>query len=673
MPWKRGWKEIVASSRDIIFTFQTSQYLIMLRVGSGRTGAESRSYMRIIIIYEVELHPEVERLQTKIAKLVQNESLKPLHIVVEDKFISLLRSCRTCTRLHQIQAQIVTHGLEHNDYVTPSFITACARLSRMGQARRLFNKTAEPNSATWNAMFRGYSQAECYYDVVVLFTQMHRTGASLNCFTFPMVVKSCAQANAVKEGEQVHCLVAKLGFKSNPFVGTALIHMYSTRGSMSIGDSYKVFAEMREKNVFAWTAIIAAHASCRDMVSARRLFDLAPQRDVVLWNTVVSGYIELGDMVAARALFDKMPNRDVMSWNTMLNGYASNGDVESLEKLFEEMLVRNVYSWNGLIGGYVRNGLFKDALESFKRLLMLVEGDVVVPNDFTIVAVLSACSRLGDLDMGKWVHVYAESIGYKGNLFVGNALIDMYAKCGVIKNAVDVFNCLDVKDIITWNTIINGLAMHGHAADALRLFEQMKSAGERPDRVTFVGILSACTHMGLVRDGFLHFQSMVDDYSIVPWIEHYGCMVDLLGRAGLIDQAVDFVRKMPMKPDAVIWTQLLGACRIYKNVEIAELALRQLIELEPKNPANFVMLSNIYKDLGRWQDVARLKIAMRDTGFKKLPGCSVIGCNNSVVEFYSLDERHPETESIYRALEGLTILLRSHGYVPNLVDVAQGN
>ncbi|KAK7300063.1 hypothetical protein RJT34_10895 [Clitoria ternatea] len=602
-------------------------------------------------------------------ELVLNQAPKPLHRVVEDKFISLLRSCRTFKLLRQIQAQIVTHGLHHNDYVTPSFITACAHLTKMCHARKLFDKTPHPNTATWNAMLRGYSQAESHRDVIVLFRQMHhRAAASPNRFTFALLVKSCAKTNAITEGEQVHCVVAKHGFKSNTFVGTALIDMYSTRGSGSIADAYKVFGDMREKNVFAWTAIIAAYVSCRDMVSARNLFDLAPQRDVVLWNTVVSGYIELGDMVAARELFNKMPNRDVMSWNTMLNGYASNGDVESFEKLFEEMPVRNVYSWNGLIGGYVRNELFKNALDSFKR--MLIEGGDVVPNDFTLVAVVSACSRLGDLDMGKWVHVYAESVGYKGNLFVGNALIDMYAKCGVIESALDVFNYMDVKDTITWNTIINGLAMHGHAFDALSLFEEMKSAAEKPDGVTFVGILSACTHMGLVKDGLLYFQTMVDDYSIVPQIEHYGCVVDLLGRAGLLHQAVDFVRKMPGKPDAVIWAALLGACRIYKNVEIAELALQHLIELEPNNPVNFVMLSNIYKDLGRWQDVARLKIAMRDTGFKKLPGCSAIGCNDNVVEFYSLDERHPETESIYKALHGLTILLRSHGYVPNLDDVS---
>jgi pentatricopeptide repeat protein len=302
---------------------------------------------------------------------------------------------------------------------------------------------------------------------------------------------------------------------------------------------------------------------------------------------------------------------------------------------------------------------------------MLIEGNVR-PSDATLVTVLSACARLGAIDLGKWVHLYAESNGYKGNLYVGNALIDMYAKCGTVENAVDVFKSMGTKDLITWNTIINGLAIHGRGSDALTLFCQMKNAGEIPDGITFIGILCACTHMGLVEDGFSYFQSMVDDYSIVPQIEHYGCMVDLLARAGLLDQAVEFVRKMPMEADAIIWAALLGACRIYKNIELAELALERLIELEPKNPANFVMLSNIYGDLGRWKDVARLKVSMRDTGFRKLPGCSLIEVNDSVVEFYSLDERHPEREEIYGALRGLTKLLRSSGYVSDLFELGQG-
>ncbi|WRX28052.1 Pentatricopeptide repeat - like 10 [Theobroma cacao] len=302
---------------------------------------------------------------------------------------------------------------------------------------------------------------------------------------------------------------------------------------------------------------------------------------------------------------------------------------------------------------------------------MLIDGNVL-PNDATLVTVLSACAKLGALDLGKWVHVYAENNGYKGNVYVGNALIDLYAKCGMIKNAVDMFKSMDKKDLISWNTIIGGLAMHGHGADALDLFYQMKNGGMNPDGITFIGVLCACTHMGLVEDGISYFLSMVDDYSIQPQIEHYGCMVDLLARAGLLPQALDFVKKMPMEADAVIWAALLGACRVYKNVEFAELALEHLITLEPKNPVNFVMLANIYGDLGRWKDVARLKVAMRDTGRKKLPGCSLIEVNDGVVEFYSLDERHPETKEIYGALRGLTKLLRSCGYIPDLQELGQG-
>lgn len=516
-------------------------------------------------------------------------------------------------------------------------------------------------------MFRGYAQSESYREVVFLFFQMKGTDIRPNCFTFPVVLKSCGKINALIEGEQVHCFLIKCGFRGNPFVGTTLIDMYSAGGT--VGDAYKIFCEMFERNVVAWTSMINGYILSADLVSARRLFDLAPERDVVLWNIMVSGYIEGGDMVEARKLFNEMPNRDVMFWNTVLKGYATNGNVEALEGLFEEMPERNIFSWNALIGGYAHNGLFFEVLGSFKR--MLSESDVP-PNDATLVTVLSACARLGALDLGKWVHVYAESSGLKGNVYVGNALMDMYAKCGIIENAISVFRGMDTKDLISWNTLIGGLAMHSRGADALNLFFQMKNAGQKPDGITFIGILCACTHMGLVEDGFAYFQSMADDYLIMPQIEHYGCMVDMLARAGRLEQALAFVRKMPVEADGVIWAGLLGACRIYKNVELAELALQRLIELEPKNPANYVMLSNIYGDAGRWEDVARLKVAMRDTGFKKLPGCSLIEVNDAVVEFYSLDERHPQIEEIYGVLRGLVKVLRSFGYVPDLTGAGRG-
>ncbi|XP_057477836.1 pentatricopeptide repeat-containing protein At1g08070, chloroplastic-like [Actinidia eriantha] len=537
----------------------------------------------------------------------------------------------------------------------------------MGYARQLFDEIPSPDIVLWNAMFKGYVQNELYVQVVALFNRMKSVDERPNCFTFPMVFKSCAKLRDLQEGERVHCVVVKIGFKSNPFIGTTLIDVYSSGGAIRC--AHKVFGEMTVRNIVAWTSMINGYISSRDLVSARSLFDLAPERDIVLWNTMVSGYIERRDMVAARKLFDVMPNRDLMSWNTLLNGYGNNADVEGCEKLFKEMPERNIFSWNGLIGGYARNGRFFEVLRTFKR--MLRESDVC-PNDATLVTVLSACARLGALDMGKWVHVYAESNGYKENIFVSNALIDMYAKCGSIDDSIDVFNSLSTKDLISWNTIINGLAVHGRGADALSLFSQMKDSTENPDGITFIGVLCACSHMGLVEDGYSYFHSMTDEYSIMPQIEHYGCMVDLLARAGRLDQAVDFVRKMPMEADGIIWTALLGACRGYKNIRMAELALQRLIELEPRNPASYVMLSNIYGDARRWKDVSRLKVAMRNTGFKKLPGCSLIEVDEGVAEFYSSDEKHPKTEEIYAALRGLTKLLRLCGYVPDLLELGYG-
>lgn len=603
----------------------------------------------------------------QLKQTMQNIVQKPLHRILEDKLISLLQSCRTAKHLFQIQNQVFTHGFEHNDFITPKIITACAALKRMPYARKTFDQIPEPNIATWNAMFRGYAGIDCYKEVIVLYDKMKCLDVMPNCFTFPVVIKSCGKIDALVEGEEVHCVVVKCGFRANSYVGTTLVEMYAGQGVIKA--AYKVFGEMFERNVVAWTSIISGYISCHDMESARQLFDLAPVRDIVLWSTVISGYIELGDMVAAQKLFDEMTKRDVVTWNTMLNGYAGNGNVGACEALFEDMPERNIFSWNALIGGYLRNGRLFEVLGSFKR--MLREGDVL-PNDVTLVTVLSACAKLGSLDLGKWVHEYAENIGYQGNVYVGNALIDMYSKCGIIGNAVNIFRIMDTKDLITWNTLICGLAMHGHGAEALDLFCQMKNAGEKPDGITFIGILCSCSHLGLVEDGFSFFQSMVDDYLILPQIEHYGCMVDLLARAGLLDQAINFVRNMPMLADAVIWAALLGACKTHNNVELAELALQKLIELEPNNPANYVMLSNIYGDLGRWKDVARLKVAVRDTGNRKLPGCSLIEVDDGIVEFYSLDERHPRTKEIYAALRALTKMLKSAGYALDLLELGLG-
>ncbi|CAN0927612.1 Pentatricopeptide repeat-containing protein At3g29230 [Linum grandiflorum] len=592
--------------------------------------------------------------------------------LLQERLISVLQSCKTFKHLRQLQSHATTNGFHRSEHIMQKFIANCASLKEMEYARKVFDEIPEPSVSCWNAMFKGYYQNSFHREVITSFNRMKSLDISPNSYSFPVVLKSCVKLNALTEGQELHCFVIKNGFKSNPFVGTTLIEMYSSVNLIELANT--VFCEMLERNVVAWTAMINGYISCKDTTSARQLFDLAPDRDIVLWNTMISGYIASGDMVRARELFDKMSKKDVMAWNTVLNGYANHGDVESCERFFDEMPERNVFSWNGLLGGFARNGCFPKVISTFKRMLAehgsgqfqsrAVNSEKIAPNDATFVIVLSACAKLGALDLGRWIHINVNASGYSENLYVGNALIDMYAKCGVMESAVEVFRTMKRKDLISWNTIICGLASHGHGFDALKMFNEMQTAGERPDAITFIGVISGCVHIGFVERGFSYFRSMISDYSIEPRIEHYGCMVDLLGRAGLLGQAVDFIAQMPMEADAVMWATLLAACRVYKNVEFAELALGKLVEFDSRNPANYVMLSNVYGDVGRWKDLARLKVKMRDTGVKKMPGTSSIEVGDEVSEFYSLDERHGDSGRIYEALKGLTRVSRLYCCVP---------
>ncbi|URE32714.1 Pentatricopeptide repeat-containing protein [Musa troglodytarum] len=339
----------------------------------------------------------------------------------------------------------------------------------------------------------------------------------------------------------------------------------------------------------------------------------------------------------------------------LIDMYSSVGAIGSARKVFSSMPAKNVVAWTAIVAAYLSNGDLGSARSLFDQTTDR-DGHDVKPNEATLATVLSACSKLGALRRGRRIHVYAEANGLNTSVCVSNGLIDMYAKCGCIDDAVGVFDAMQRKDLVTWNSMIAGLAMHGRGADALQLFRQMKRAGERPDGITFVGALSACAHIGLVDDGLMHFRSMSEDYKLIPWVEHYGCVVDLLSRAGLLAEAVEFIWRMPMEPDCVIWSALLGACQVHRDVAVAELAMDRLGRLAPGDAANYVVLSNIYGAAGRWKDVARMKRIAREQSTEKTPGGSSIEVDSEVVEFLSSDTRHRQTWKIYWVLEGLTEL-----------------
>ncbi|KAL4200620.1 hypothetical protein AMTRI_Chr02g254500 [Amborella trichopoda] len=530
----------------------------------------------------------------------------------------------------------------------------------MDYARQFFDKMLQPNVVLYNTMFKGYVENGFFLETLELYKCMHSRDVGPNNFTFPFVLRACAKLLAIKEGEWIHCIIVKTGLEDNIFVGTTLIDMYSNCGR--IISAHWVFDQMPQRNVVSWTAIIQGNILSNDLVSARYLYDVAPENDVISSNVMVAGYAKVGDMCAARELFDSMGERDVISWNTLLVGYVENGDLGSALKVFGEMNERNVFSWSTILGGYAHGGFHCEVLDMFREMLRLN----AKPNDATLVIVLSASARLGALEMGEWIFNYANNNGFKGNLLISNGLIDMYAKCGCIEKAVCVFEEMRERDLVTWNVMIGGLAMHGHGLQALAIFRRMREERERPDGITFVGILCACTHAGLVDEGSRHFHSMTHDYHITPTIEHYGCMVDLLGRAGRLEEALELIKGMPIEVDNVVWSSLLGACRTFGNVIVAEYAIEQLIKIEPTNPANYVLLSNIYAAAGRWKEAARMKVVMRARGIQKIPGWSSTEVSGRVAKFYSSDKRNPRSIEIFEVLSGLTESLKSIGYDPKI-------
>ncbi|XP_076882685.1 pentatricopeptide repeat-containing protein At5g48910-like [Bidens hawaiensis] len=377
-------------------------------------------------------------------------------------------------------------------------------------------------------------------------------------------------------------------------------------------------------------------------------------------------YIICGAMDDALKLFqlnNKMMN--LVLWNVMLDGYVRAGDVGTARKLFDEMPERSVVSWNSMLSGYAQNGFFVEALELFREMQM--ERDAVVPNYVTLVSVLPAVSRLGALVIGRWLQFYACKNGIKVDPVLGSALIDMYSKCGSIDEAVQLFDTLSQKNVITWNSIINGLAVHGRADEALSLFSKMKESGIEPNDVTYISVLTACSHAGLVDQGMIIFNQMVQ--TMEPRVEHYGCMVDLLGRAGRLQEAEELILKMPGEPDDVVLKALLGACNKYGSIEIGERVGQRLLEKDPEDGAPYVALSNMYAKEADWDRVMETRLMMKENEAKKDPGCSWIEIDGAIHEFVVADESHTKVNEIYLMLEEIKEKLRMSGYKPDTSQV----
>lgn len=490
-----------------------------------------------------------------------------------------------------------------------------------------------PNTFSYNTIIRALSEnKDDPLEALSIFAQMLCDEFLCpNRFTFPSVLKACAKLRNLDVGKQVHAQLVKFGLDDDEFVVSNLVRMYVMCGVMD--DAHLLFCKRIEEHA---DLIVNCNFRENGFIGNGDLSKKRQVGDVVLWNVMVDGYIRLGDLSAAWDLFDKMPERSVVSWN-------------------------------GMIAGYAQHGRFRDAIELF-RVMQVVDKNVK-PNYVTLVSVLPAISHLGALELGKWVHLYADKNGIEIDDVLGSALIDMYSKCGSVDKALQVFERLPKKSTITWNAIINGLAIHGRADEAIHYFSRMQEGGVKPSDVTYIAVLTACSHGGKVSEGKVFFNHMIRVAGFRPRIEHYGCMVDLLARNGLLKDAEKFILDMPIKPDDVIWKALLGACKMHGEIEMGRRVAKHLMEMAPSDSGSYVALSNMYALLGDWDGVAQVRLLMKDRDIRKDPGCSWIELHGEIHEFLVEDESHPNAKNINLMLKEVSDKLKSIGYQPDTAQV----
>eukprot|EP01018_Ginkgo_biloba_P039144 Gb_08834 [translate_table: standard] len=554
---------------------------------------------------------------------------------------SILPACAYLSALPQgkwVHSYVIRNGFESHVVVLTALIDMYAKCGNIYYACHLFDKMPKRNVVSWNAMLAGYAHNGHASEALTLVSEMRLQDIKPNLVTAVSVLPACSHLSALQQGKQLHGYTIRNELESDVVLGNALIDMYAKCGRMDF--ARRLFEKMYKRNVVSWNTIIAGSSQNGQPNEALKFFN-AMKLQGMKPNSVT--------MVSVLPAFAALPERqgkwihgyiikngfglDVVVDNALLDMYAKGRKIEIAREVFDRMSKRNVVSWSAMIAGYAQNGHGSEALAVFNE--MQLQG--IKPDSVTVMSILSACTRFLDLEQGKRFHGYIIRVGFDSDVVVGNALIDMYAKCGSIEVARHLFDNMSEKNLVSWNAMVSGYGMHGHGEDALALFAQMQKKGMKPDDITFISVLSACSHAGLVDEGWQYFDCMSRDYHIIPRVEHYACMVDLLGRSGLLDEAHDFIKKMPLEPNAVVWGTLLGACRIHSNIELGEHVAERLFELEPENAACYILLSNIYAEAGRWDDVAKLRNTMKVRGLKKTPGCSWIVLGNRVHAFHAGD------------------------------------
>ncbi|XP_022158958.1 pentatricopeptide repeat-containing protein At4g37170 [Momordica charantia] len=579
------------------------------------------------------------------------------------------------------------------DFTTPS-------QTHIGKKFILFNgKDANINRLCNEKKFKEaiaiLCEQRCLREAVQLLYHLEKPCASI----YSTLLQFCLHQRALEEGKQVHAHIKASGFVPGLYISNRLLDMYAKCGSLV--EAQKLFDEMMERDLCSWNTMISGYVKGGNFEKARNLFGKMPERDNFSWTAIISGCVRHNRAEEALELYRLMQKHensksnkftvssalaasaairslhmgkemhghimrmgldsDEVVWSSLLDMYGKCGSIEEARYIFDKMVDKDIVSWTAMIDRYFEDARREEGFALFRHLM----SSNIKPNEFTFAGVLNACADHAAEDLGKQIHAFMMRVGFDPSSFAASALVHMYSKCGNIENAKSVFKGMPQPDLVSWTSLIVGHAQNGQHNEALHFFELLLKSGTNPDHITFVGVLSACTHAGLVDKGLEYFHSIKEKHGLTHTADHYACIIDLLARAGRFTEAESIINKMPMKPDKFLWASLLGGCRMYGNLELAERAAKALFDIEPENPATYITLANIYATAGKWAEVAQIRKTMDNRGIVKKPGLSWIEIKREVHVFAVGDNSHPKVNEILEYLGELSRKMKEAGHVPD--------
>ena len=582
---------------------------------------------------------------------------------------TVLKGCANSKNLKQgqvIHSLIIKCGYESNEFIGCGLVDMYSKCGLAIDAIGVFKTIKKPDIVVWSALITCLDQQGQSEESIKLFHLMRLGDTLPNQYTICSLLSAATNTGNLQYGQSIHACVWKYGFETDVAVSNALVTMYMKKGC--VHDGTKLYESMVDRDLISWNAYLSGLHDCgmydRPLTIFYHMLEEGFIPNMYTFISILGSCsclfdVHYGRQVHAHIIKNQLDDNNFVC-TALIDMYAKCMYLEDADVAFNRLSVRDLFTWTVIITNYAQTNQGEKALNYFRQ--MQQEG--VKPNEFTLAGCLSGCSSLASLEGGQQLHSMVFKSGHVSDMFVGSALVDMYAKCGCMEEAEALFEALIRRDTIAWNTIICGYAQNGQGNKALTAFRMMLDEGISPDGVTFTGILSACSHQGLVEEGKEHFNSMYRDFGISPTVDHCACMVDILGRVGKFDELEDFIQKMQLSQNALIWETVLGASKMHNNLVLGEKAANKLFELQPEEESSYILLSNIFATEGRWDDVKRVRSLMSSKGVKKEPGCSWVEANGQVHTFVSHDYSHPQIQEIHLKLDELDRELASIQYVP---------